>query len=177
VSSSEAISVSEGEVLAFLKDVADINGVKVSNGISQAIILDENDWPGVKLKEVLEIAGKWGYVGLFCEQADEGVWNIQWKPSFIRWYKDQKKEVHRQATIEGKKIDLRNGVNQEILTARINDLAEITVPCWIRNLDDPEPRVRHASQTRLQKVAMLRGEELETAYPQVWSEIKRVLAQ
>jgi hypothetical protein len=85
------------------------------------------------------------------------------------------RKVHRQVTVDGQKIDLRNGSNQEILTARIKDLAEIVIPAWLTNLEDRDPKVRHASQMRLQKTVLLRGAELEQKYPTLRDKIREEL--
>ena len=53
----------------------------------------------------------------------------------------RERKVHSQVTVDGQKIDLRNGTNQEIKVSRLKDLATVVIPSWIVNLQDRDPRV------------------------------------
>jgi hypothetical protein len=85
------------------------------------------------------------------------------------------RKVHSQTTVDGQRIDLRNGTNQEIITSRLKDLATIVIPSWTMNLQDRDPRVPHACQVRLQKAVLLRGTELESEYPELWRTLQHLL--
>jgi len=68
--------------------------------------------------------------------------------------------VHRQATIEGRKVDLRNGRNHMILTANIEDLLDLA-PVWLTMLETKtDPRARSAIEITLQCLIAYRGREL-----------------
>jgi len=85
------------------------------------------------------------------------------------------RKTNSQITVDGQKIDLRNGTNQEIITSRLRDLATVVIPSWVTNLKDRDSRVRHACQVRLQKAVLLRGTELEAEYPDLWKKLQQIL--
>jgi len=66
------------------------------------------------------------------------------------------REVKRQVTVDGQHVDVRNGINQEIMQADPDSLNTILVPWWIKNLQDPQSRKRNACERALQKVVALR---------------------
>ena len=87
----------------------------------------------------------------------------------------RERKAHSQITVDGQKIDVRNGTNQEIMTSRLRDLATIAIPCWIVTLQDRDPAVRHGCHMRLQKAVLLRGAELEAEYPDLWKRLQDLL--
>jgi hypothetical protein len=59
--------------------------------------------------------------------------------------RNEPQKVHRQVIVDGEKFDLRSGINQELTLAGIEDLAKVSIPCWMNNIEN-EPGVRQASQ-------------------------------
>ncbi len=102
---------------------------------------------------------------------------VRLRPSTVDALRQETRQpLRRQVTIEGKEIDLRNGANHEILGARIEDLASVT-KSYLSNLrNDPEPKVRRASQIRLHKVLLLRGGDFERHFPELRHEIEAAIA-
>ena len=144
--------------------------------------LRSDDWQNYSdLVDLLQkadpaVVEAWPNNDLRDENGQPAITFVRIKPNGLKLLKEQPQRVHRQVTINGEKPDIRNDVNHEILLSRIRDLAEVTIPSWIKNCKhDPNPKVRHASQLRLQKAVMLRGNDLETNYPQVWKDVKEAL--
>jgi hypothetical protein len=101
---------------------------------------------------------------------------IRLKPTTMEQLRNEPKKVHRQVIFDGEKFDLRSGINQELTFADIEDLAKVSIPCWVNNIkNDPDPGVRRASQRMLQRAIHLRGEELRRSYPEVVEAVRKAL--
>jgi len=118
----------------------------------------------------------WPNHEMTMEDGGPGSITIRLKPETLEGLANEARKVHRQVTLDGEKFDLRSGINQELTLTGIEDLAEISIPCWISNIrNDLDPSVRRASQRMLQRAVHLRGEELRNHYPQVVEEVRKAL--
>jgi hypothetical protein len=82
------------------------------------------------------------------------------KPEGLKLLRDRSRVVHRQITVEGKKIDLRNGRAHLILAPPLENLVSI-VPIWIGELQrEREPRTWRAIRLQLERLLIYRGHEL-----------------
>ena len=70
------------------------------------------------------------------------------------------REVHRQVTIDGKKVDLRNDRARMIVTMSVESLVALT-PIWIEQLQiEREPRPQRAMRLQLERLLAYRGPDL-----------------
>jgi len=135
------------------------------------------------LMELIEIDKRKHRINAFpCKQYGDldsegtpNVVSVEILPATLTEFKSEvQRGLGRQTTVDGKSYDLRNGTNQNIWTARTKDLAA-TCECWIRNLSDPYPRKRNASERCLQTAISLRGEDLETDFPDLYQQIRQIM--
>ena len=84
------------------------------------------------------------------------------------------REVKRQITVAGNKIDVRSGRVFEIMTPPIQNLIDVA-PCWIQQLgNERDLSVRRRIRLDLQRLVQLRGHELP---PNLKTIILTILAQ
>jgi hypothetical protein len=149
----------EARILSFLRDVKEAHPGKTEMMIQAAEWL--HDFPDIEL--LLSSASEQGLIDAFPrrelgqnEREEWNYWDVTLRPKLVKILKGQPREVRRQVTIAGKHVDVRNGINQEIMQADADSLNTILVPWWIKNLQDPQSRKRNASERALQKVVALR---------------------
>jgi hypothetical protein len=70
------------------------------------------------------------------------------------------RQVHRQITIEGKQIDVRNRANFDLLNARIEDVENLSQSYLHQMRSQPTKRQRRRLTCELQRVMTLRGKDL-----------------
>jgi hypothetical protein len=96
------------------------------------------------------------------EKGQPAITFVRIKPDGLKLLKEKLREVHRQITVDGKKVDLRSGWNHLILTCDIENL-ELLASNWLRQLKaEKEPRVWRAVQMNLMKLLAYRGRELSS---------------
>lgn len=68
--------------------------------------------------------------------------------------------VHRQVTVDGKKVDLRSGRDYMLMTAPIENLAE-QAPTWLKELEaEQDLKAFRAKRLQLQRLLAYRAHEL-----------------
>jgi hypothetical protein len=106
-------------------------------------------------------------------------YNIRLTPPGLLCMKEIAKEltpVHRQATIDGEKVDLRSGVALMIATAEIANLAD-TARLWVACVKNGQgDRGRSKPRINLERVIGWRGHELAAYDPELKAEIMTLLA-
>jgi hypothetical protein len=106
------------------------------------------------------------------------LYNIRLTPHGLLCMTEIAKElrpVHRQATIDGEKVDLRSGVALMIATAEIANLAD-TARLWLACVKNEQgDRGRSKPRINLERVIGWRGHELAAYDPELKAEIMTLL--
>jgi len=77
--------------------------------------------------------------------------------------------THRQVTVNGQRLDIRNARNFNILQARLKDLMTI-MQGWMVDVNEPlqDLKQRRVSRILLERAILLRGLEIEQANPTLY---------
>jgi hypothetical protein len=104
--------------------------------------------------------------GLLSEVADWGgeghkTWRFTPTSDFIRqWRELRQQPVHRQVTVDGRAVDLRNRANFDLLNADIKDVENVAYS-WLHELrTTANKRVKRGVKLALQRTLLLRGRQL-----------------
>jgi hypothetical protein len=173
-------SPSEDRVVEFLREV------KQAHPGRSDVTLQTADWihgyPDIE--QLLSAASEQGLIDAWPQrgngQDERGrwyFWDVNLKAKLFRTLKAEPRRVHRQVTtVDGREVDLRSGRALKLLSGNIDGLA-ICAESWLRNLTNPNPRVRHASETNLQDLIAFRYTDLADSYPELLAKAKTTLTK
>lgn len=90
-----------------------------------------------------------------------------------------REHARRQITREGKRLHVEAGYNHDVYNANIIDIADEARHHLNRlntKQDPPDPpNVRRAHEMRLQKIKLIKGDELREQYPDLYASIRQAL--
>lgn len=161
----EALSVAENEAPKWLPSFLEIWKFYGRKGEFEMI---RTDWPDkysdlVNLLKTTDptVVEAWpNYDYGTDEKGQTNAVHVSIKPLGLRLLKERPQEVHRQVTVNGKKVDLRNERALMILTPPIENLVTM-IPLWVQQLRiEREPRPWRAIYLKLDRLLTYRGHEL-----------------
>jgi hypothetical protein len=86
-----------------------------------------------------------------------------------------RQQARRQITRDGQKLHVETGYNHDIYNANINDVADDARHHLSKLHTEYDVRVRRAHEMRLQKIKLIRGDDLREHYPDVYADIRLTL--
>jgi len=141
-----------------------------------------DDWPGrypdlVHLLTGLDssLVDAFPNNSLCDEDGQPLAFTVKVLPRGLQLLKSQTRQVHRQVTVSGQKIDLRTMVGHVLATPDIENLAD-ACRLWLTDLKYERPTARNKVRILLERAIGIRGTELAAYNPQLKAEIMGALA-